>query len=51
MNAVCIAVFLCVLASLREMKSVFPQRRRDAEKGKIKSDLDAIQLKLRKTFK
>jgi hypothetical protein len=38
MKTVFIAVFLCVFASLRETKSVFPLRRRDAEKGKIKSD-------------
>ncbi len=46
MMSACIAVFLCVSAPLREMKSVFPQRRGDAEKSKMISNYKVAQLKL-----
>ncbi len=45
MMLVYIAVFLCVSAPLRENAFYLPQRRRDAEKGKVNSDLKVIQLK------
>ena len=43
MLLVYIAVFLCVFASLRENAFCLPQRRKDAEKGKIKEDIEVIQ--------